>query len=402
MLALSRLGRVLPAIAVFLCCPLLSAYAQRPRLAGSEARVNAYNASDQLDARVTAIDGGFVVVWSSRGQDGNGFGVYAQRFLSDGRKTGGNFRVNVDVANDQRDARVARLPNGGFVVIWRTVPPSSSPTLGQIYAQRYDRLGNRLGGNFLVAPPFGGQSQPSVASFANGRFVVTWANRASQARPRGIYGQRFKPNGERLGPRFRVSPAGIPGGQNEVAVLSDRGFIVVWRGPQGTGVSAQRYTASGSRMGGRFRAHPRDAANFVRIAALGGGGFVLAWDEDPSCYCKVFYRQFNNLGVAVAPARRVNRSESYVNTWPTVTALPDLGFLVAWSSQRDGSLDILGQRYTALGERTSRDFKINIPTADIQHRAALATLDTGFVASTFESYSGALGAEVYRQRIRVP
>ena len=38
--------------------------------------------------------GGFVVTWTSDGQDGSGYGIYGQRYAADGTAVGSEFRVN--------------------------------------------------------------------------------------------------------------------------------------------------------------------------------------------------------------------------------------------------------------------------------------------------------------------
>jgi len=52
-------------------------------------------------------DGDFVVVWQSDQQDGNNWGVYAQRFSAAGTKKGSEFRVNTYTLNKQMDPAVA-------------------------------------------------------------------------------------------------------------------------------------------------------------------------------------------------------------------------------------------------------------------------------------------------------
>src|SRR5438128_548898 len=66
---------------------------------GSAFRVNTTTAGAQTSAAVATDDAGdFVVVWASQGQDGSGFGVYAQRFSAAGAALGGEFRVNATTA----------------------------------------------------------------------------------------------------------------------------------------------------------------------------------------------------------------------------------------------------------------------------------------------------------------
>jgi hypothetical protein len=48
---------------------------------GSEFQVNTWTTDDQSSPSVTSLsNGGFVVVWESNGQDGDGYGVYGRVF----------------------------------------------------------------------------------------------------------------------------------------------------------------------------------------------------------------------------------------------------------------------------------------------------------------------------------
>ena len=60
-------------------------YAQRydasGEVVGGEARVDTGIGSEQSAPMITGLsDGGYVVTWMSLGQDGSGFGIYAQRY----------------------------------------------------------------------------------------------------------------------------------------------------------------------------------------------------------------------------------------------------------------------------------------------------------------------------------
>ena len=101
-----------------------------------EFRVNTTTANNQdLPSAAGVGDGGFVVTWTSFGQDGSGNGVYGQRFNATGARVGGEFRANKFTADDQEVSRVAGLGNGGFVVIWRSNLQDGSGT--GIYGQRF-------------------------------------------------------------------------------------------------------------------------------------------------------------------------------------------------------------------------------------------------------------------------
>src|SRR5581483_8202778 len=116
---------------------------------GGEFRVNGTTANDQL-APAVAMDsaGDFVVTGQGNGQDGSGWGVYAQRYSAAGVAQGGEFRVNGTTANDQLAPAVAMDSAGDFVVTWQSKNQDGSGW--GVYAQRYSAAGAALGGEFQV------------------------------------------------------------------------------------------------------------------------------------------------------------------------------------------------------------------------------------------------------------
>jgi hypothetical protein len=84
---------------------------------GSEFQVNTVTTNDQRYPSITALtDGGFVVTWQSDGQDGDGYGIYAQMYNADGTTQGSEFQVNTHTTLDQWQPSITALTDGGFVV----------------------------------------------------------------------------------------------------------------------------------------------------------------------------------------------------------------------------------------------------------------------------------------------
>ena len=93
---------------------------------GVETRVNSFTANGQAHSQIAALtDGGYVVVWDSVGQDGSGKGIYAQRYASDGARLGGETLVNSYKTGDQHDPAVSALGDG-FVVSWTSAGQDGS------------------------------------------------------------------------------------------------------------------------------------------------------------------------------------------------------------------------------------------------------------------------------------
>ena len=128
---------------------------------------------------VTA-NGGFVV-WQDNATDGSGWGVSAQRV--DGTLSGtlSPFRVNVQGTNDQENARVALLKNGGAVFVWQGGVEGVNQhiyarflTPSNIFLTTTDVLVNTFTDNFQI--------NPAVAVLNNSNVVVVWSS-FNQAAP---------------------------------------------------------------------------------------------------------------------------------------------------------------------------------------------------------------------------
>ena len=80
--------------------------------------MNTYTNHHQINPAVAVLsDGTVVLTWSSYGQDGDMYGIYAQRFNAGGTALGGEFRVNTYTTGNQNGAVVALDAVGNFVVV---------------------------------------------------------------------------------------------------------------------------------------------------------------------------------------------------------------------------------------------------------------------------------------------
>jgi hypothetical protein len=87
-------------------------------------------------AAATDASGGFVVVWSSdSAQDGSGNGVFGQSFSSAGTALVSEFQVNTRTTGNQYETAVAGRADGNFVVTWTSRDQDGNET--GIFAQRF-------------------------------------------------------------------------------------------------------------------------------------------------------------------------------------------------------------------------------------------------------------------------
>jgi len=106
---------------------------------GTEFRVNSYTTNTQFIPAISADStGNFVVAWQSNGEDGASDGIFGQRFDGSGAPFGPEFRVNSYTTSQQVAPIVAAAASGEFVVVW-----NSNGQDGQgsgVFGQRYSPI----------------------------------------------------------------------------------------------------------------------------------------------------------------------------------------------------------------------------------------------------------------------
>jgi len=212
--------------------------------------VNTTWANRQEDSDVAMdSDGNFAIVWASDGSDDSSWGIYGQRFATDGTPQGGEFRLNSYTTDKQVRPKVAMDADGDFVAVWQSFGQDGSGY--GIYARRYDPAGNAKGAETRVNQTTEHwQMTPAVDMDVDGNYVVTWSsfNQDNQdASDYGIYARMLLADGsDWVDPsnglplrEFRVN-ATVDGNQvtPDIGVDADGDFTVVWVGPDadGTGI----------------------------------------------------------------------------------------------------------------------------------------------------------------------
>ncbi|MGV2333392.1 MAG UNVERIFIED_CONTAM: hypothetical protein LVR18_04425 [Planctomycetaceae bacterium] len=218
---------------------------------GGETLVNTTtNASQSLPAVAMDADGDYVVTWRSNGQDGSGYGVYAQRYNAAGNRQGSDFRVNSTITGNQLNPALAMNSSGDFVIVWMSDAQDGSSY--DIYARQYNSGGVAQGSEFRVNTTVAhSQRNPAVAMDADGDFVVTWMSNGQDGSGYGIYARQYNPAGAAQGSEFKVNTTVSNSQRNPaVAIDADGDFVVTWMSSaqdgSGYGIYAQRYSSTGA------------------------------------------------------------------------------------------------------------------------------------------------------------
>ncbi|WP_238368691.1 calcium-binding protein [Mesobacterium pallidum] len=239
-------------------------------------------------------DGGWVIAWHSRFQDGDDYGVYMRRYDSAGATLTPELLVNTVTAGFQQDPAITPLLDGGWVVTWESgvffgAGAGSDGDRAGIFAQRYGSTGAAVGGQLQLNTIINNnQVEVGVAALASGGYVAVWesfADEFSGGDPEsGVYGRLVGSDGVPIGSDFRINTTLIESQwQPEVTALPDGGFVVTWEDEaadgSGTGIFGQRFDASATKVGTEFRVNTTttDRQEFPSVTTLADGNIVAAW-----------------------------------------------------------------------------------------------------------------------------
>ncbi len=258
---------------------------------GSEFLVNSHALDAQMNSSV-AVDssGGFVVAWSSLNESGTGWAVYAERFDSTGNPLGSAFKVDASDSNDQLYSRVATDGDGNFTVIWQSPDGDGSG----IFGQRFDSSGNVLGSVFRAnTDTAGNQQSADIAMNATGSFVVSWSTDNQD-----IFAQRFNADGSRIGGEFQVNTTTADQSYGTIYTVSGAGSDIGGSSDQGQFVSqdvsgdvtmiarvdSMTYTEYNAKAGVMFRESNAPDSMYAMVFATPGQGIGFQWRDSSGAW----------------------------------------------------------------------------------------------------------------------
>jgi hypothetical protein len=370
---------------------------------GKEKRVNSTAAGSQTDPEVTALgNGGWVVTWTSYGQDGSSGGIYQQRYNANGTRSGVETLVPTTTTNSQFQPHVASLTDGGWVVSWSS--NASDPSTGaQIRLQAYNSNGTRQGVEMQAnTTTLGEQSTSEVTGLSTGGWVVTWQGEDDNTNDGDskfdIYQQAYDANGQKVGIETVVNTfANYDQFDSSVTALANGWWAVTWcsygHAGDASGIYAQIYQANGNKFGSEIHVNTYTPGNQYNpeITTLKNGDFIVTWEsesQDGSGY-GIYQQRYDADGAANGGEKRVNKTVAGDQDTADVTALSSGGYVVTWQSEKGqdkSGYGIYGQAYNANGTKAGTEFLVNKHTNSEQLECSVAGIDKGRFVVTWQSY----------------
>ncbi|MEZ5786515.1 MAG: hypothetical protein R3D62_08620 [Xanthobacteraceae bacterium] len=376
--------------------------------AGPEFRVDTRVNGTQTDPAVAALaSGGFVITWTDNTyllEEIGGADVRAQIYGAAGERIGDEFLVNTETIDHQRDAKIAGLLGGGFVVVWQDFSGMRGDECGSsIKAKVFGHGGELVRDEFLVnLETRDSQTDPVVAVLPDGGFVVAWHDFSGTRMDDNVKARMFGPDGIPSSDEFVVNThtknyQGAP----SVAALVGGGFVVAWHDFSGTlgdisdgSIKAKTFSRTGETVREEFLVNTRkrkDQSSPV-VSALEDGGFVVAWTDcsgtlGDSSGTSIKARLFDGLAAPLGDEFLVNTETANYQLRPALAPLQEGGFVVVWTdhSGRGGDASgsgIKGKVFGPRGKTVQDEFLVNTETKGDQSAAAVVGLvDGSFVVS---------------------
>lgn len=378
--------------------------------AGEVIAINGTQPYSQSQMRMAALhDGGFIAVWvskatsSGRAQDG----IWAVRHDANGEVVGSPFQIVSEAEYSSSLPDIAVLKNGNIALSWLRSPFTPPGMLvAQVFTPEWEAVSDRV-----VVRTSTNYTSPVMTALPDGGFTIQYVMYDPSVPALATVRSTLNAKGDLRGDPVQVNASGTPGGSyQDAAVLADGRLVSVFD----SDVYDKDGAWAGKQIVGRFHKPdgtllrqvdladvPRLVVPDAEVAALTGGGFVMAWNrgntganEDPYVVAQLYD----------AVGRPQGREIVVDGTMPPVNlasmelaALPDGGFIVAWSKDtKDGpygrNWEIHAQRYDSAGKPIGAEIKVNDFTAgNIEYDPSITVLANGaYVIGYMKSIDGGL------------
>jgi len=247
---------------------------------------NTVIARAEYDPIVGLPDGGFIVTWSADSRydntafnetnpidsdlnDGDGYGIIAQRFDAMGNPVGDSIVVNQITDGNQIDSDITVLADGSAIMTWQSEACDGSY---DVYTQKLILTDNGLEidnstETIVNTHVDGDQTDPEITALQNGA-VITWEGTD------GIYARLLDNNANPIGDELLITAGSA---DPVVSQLSD-GFIVVYQ--FGSNIYSKTVDANGNISEAKLVSNDCTTDNEPVITTLEDGGYIIAWENE--------------------------------------------------------------------------------------------------------------------------
>ena len=320
---------------------------------------SAAGGDDQSRSVVVQLDNGnIVVLWIDNSPGTTTFetSVVGQMYDPAGARIGQEFTANGLGGNrliESFDATA--LPGNRFVIAYGTRPGAEVDRV--VHATEWDTDDRGVTTSVdrpIADSPDAGDIlyQPSVDSYSDGRYIVGFKTYDASANETDLAYVTVQASGTVGNTVVAVGGSDSVGDTTAVATLTSNSFVIVSDYDfAGEGAITYRVLGSGGTVPSLVSDTGTDGLfdSAPHVAALAGGGFVIAWQSFDSAGgdTVIRFQRYDVSGTELGGIETVDAAPGNNDTDPHVIALADGGFVIAFDNQ-DITV-ISARRYDANG-----------------------------------------------------
>jgi hypothetical protein len=372
------------------------------RQLGQEFRVNTYTLGQQIVPRTASLNSAeeFIITWQSFGQDGSGWGVYAQRYANNGTLLGKEFQINSFTIDEQSQAWGVTLDQNSFVIAWQSFNQDGSDfgIYMKLYANNGSALTEEIPVNIYTQSK---QGYPSISSNDLDEILILWGSYGQDGSDYSVYGRYYFNNGIAITDEFQINMyTNDDQSQASAAAIRNNQWVAAWHsnGQDGSsyGIYANIFINNTIPIGPEFRInqYTLDAQMAPAVIHFENDFIVLFVSQEPqpggNIYGNtfaVYARHFADNGTALSDEYRV--SFDALSPWHKISAavLNPNYYIVVWKAVNNASSDL--DVYVRVCERdsncTNPEFRINsfasVSSASATGEAVAILSNTSFVVT---------------------
>ena len=359
-------------------------------------------------------NGNYVVTWTSAGQDGDQGGIFARRFDSTGDPLGDEFRVNTTITGDQVSPAIAMRDTGDFVITWASKGQDGNGW--GIYAQRFNATGSLQGGEFLVNSVTAGDQLTPKVSFDNlkGNFAVAWSSLGQVVTGSwGVFAKIYDASGNVVTGDFKANNV-TTGDQFAPQIGYDLlgNLVIAWSSQKqfsatsGWDIYCRLFKANGAPVTAEALVNNTTAGdqNLTSMSITPAGDWVLTWTGDSATGKDIYAKRYGTAGMGKGPEFMVNSTLTGDQAEPSVTSDKYDNLYVTWSSyNQDSSGDwgVYGQQYSTSGAPINGEFRVNTTTSGHQKNPTAIMDSAGYLTVIWGGTGSGDSDGVFKQRYSV-
>jgi len=316
--------------------------------------VNTFTYEEQSAPQAAQFpNGNVMIVWQSYSQDTSGYGVYGKIYDETGREVMMETRLNNYINSNQKSPIISIIGGGNALVLWisRFQDGDDYGIFGKIISPD----GNIVVDEFQVNGYFKSyQNSPQILNLQNENVLIAWQSNTADGSGNGIYAKIIDPMNNVVTPEFRINDYTNLDQMNfQMGLLDNGNVFFVWQSPRMTsanlkGIYAKIIDPNGHTVRPEYQINDYMGSDqqFPALAIVNQSYILVAWEsyEQDGDGLGIYGKILDMNGNSVKPQFQIN---DYTKGWQLavhMAGLDDKKVFIGWSSETAGySFDAVGK-----------------------------------------------------------